>query len=246
MTELEKIERAKMYIDKLANGVNPIDNSPVADSDIVNNVRVSRCLFYVSEVLQQVIDNNGIRKKATKKPPRENFSITQEQISLYSFSDEPITVSEVAKRINEVADLNERQLKLKSKDINNALEEIGVLETVVIGGKNYRLPTEMGESIGVISKEREGMYGTYLSVLHTKESQRFIIDNIDTIVEICNSTKKNASKEPDVPWSDEEKVQLVNLYGDGLPLNKIAKTLNKSEGQVRKQLSEIGIRLPRL
>ena len=27
MTELEKIERAKMYMDKLANGINPIDDS---------------------------------------------------------------------------------------------------------------------------------------------------------------------------------------------------------------------------
>lgn len=27
MTELEKIERAKMYMDKLANGINPIDDT---------------------------------------------------------------------------------------------------------------------------------------------------------------------------------------------------------------------------
>lgn len=27
MTELEKIERAKMYMDKLANGINPIDGT---------------------------------------------------------------------------------------------------------------------------------------------------------------------------------------------------------------------------
>ena len=38
MTELEKMQRAKMYIDKLANGINPIDDRPAADSDIINNV----------------------------------------------------------------------------------------------------------------------------------------------------------------------------------------------------------------
>ena len=60
MTELEKIAYAKSFIDKLANGVNPIDDSTIPDSDIVNNVRLSRCFFYVSDILRQVIENGGI------------------------------------------------------------------------------------------------------------------------------------------------------------------------------------------
>ena len=42
MTELEKIERAKMYMDKLANGINPIDDTMAPDDDLINNVRLSR------------------------------------------------------------------------------------------------------------------------------------------------------------------------------------------------------------
>ena len=45
MTELEKIAYAKMFIDKLANGINPLDDSKIPDGDIVNNVRLSRCFF---------------------------------------------------------------------------------------------------------------------------------------------------------------------------------------------------------
>ena len=59
MTELETLERAKMYMEKLANGINPIDNSVIPDEDIVNNVRLSRCFFYVSDILRQVIENGG-------------------------------------------------------------------------------------------------------------------------------------------------------------------------------------------
>ena len=55
MTELETLERAKMYMEKLANGINPIDGSVIPDEDIVNNVRLSRCFFYVSDVLRQVM-----------------------------------------------------------------------------------------------------------------------------------------------------------------------------------------------
>ena len=45
MTELEKIQRAKMYIDKMANGINLITDEQTTDDDTLNNVRVSRCLF---------------------------------------------------------------------------------------------------------------------------------------------------------------------------------------------------------
>ena len=59
MTELETLKRAKMYVDKLANGVNPLNDEHVKDDDVINNVRISRCLFYVSSVLSKVIDNGG-------------------------------------------------------------------------------------------------------------------------------------------------------------------------------------------
>lgn len=61
MTELEKIERAKVYMDKLANGINPVDDSVVPEEDVVNNVRLSRCFFFVADVLEQVIENGGIQ-----------------------------------------------------------------------------------------------------------------------------------------------------------------------------------------
>ena len=60
MTELETLERAKMYLEKLANGINPVDGIPVPDEDVINNVRLSRCFFYVADVLRQVIENGGV------------------------------------------------------------------------------------------------------------------------------------------------------------------------------------------
>lgn len=59
-----------MYMGKLANGINPIDDSVVPDEDIVNNVRLSRCFFFVSDVLRQIIEHSGIEseKKAKKLP----------------------------------------------------------------------------------------------------------------------------------------------------------------------------------
>lgn len=43
MTELEKIERAKMYMDKLANGINPIDGTMAPDDDLISNYAGEGC-----------------------------------------------------------------------------------------------------------------------------------------------------------------------------------------------------------
>lgn len=71
MTELEKIKRARTYMEKLANGINPLDDTLAPDEDIINQVRLSRCFFFVSDVLRQVIENGGIGfAPASPKPPK--------------------------------------------------------------------------------------------------------------------------------------------------------------------------------
>ena len=80
MTELETLKRAKMYIDSLARGVDPISGQPAEDDSVINNVRISRCLFYVSDVLEKVINNGGnvaAKKTSVAYMP---FCITDEQM----------------------------------------------------------------------------------------------------------------------------------------------------------------------
>ena len=55
-----------MYIDKLANGINPLDDSSIPEDDIVNNVRISRCFFFISDILNKVIENDGKYHKQNK------------------------------------------------------------------------------------------------------------------------------------------------------------------------------------
>lgn len=45
MTEIEKISIAKAYVEKLANGINPLTGKAVPDSDTINDIKISRCLF---------------------------------------------------------------------------------------------------------------------------------------------------------------------------------------------------------
>lgn len=48
MIDISKLRTAQDWIEKLANGINPLTLEPVKEDDIVNNVHISRCLFFVS------------------------------------------------------------------------------------------------------------------------------------------------------------------------------------------------------
>lgn len=85
MTELEKIAYARSFIDKLANGINPLDDTPVPESDIVNNIRLSRCFFYVSDILRQVIENGGTVPKKKRSQKKSVFHNTRAACRLQLF-----------------------------------------------------------------------------------------------------------------------------------------------------------------
>ena len=120
MTELEKIAYAKSFIDKLANGINPLDDTPIPDDDIANNVRLSRCFFYVSDILRQVYENGGVNKP--KRTPKIPFAVSVEQLEKFEYSEEPIPVSEIAKRIYEFEEVSSVYLMSGAFDLTVIVE----------------------------------------------------------------------------------------------------------------------------
>ena len=94
MTELEKIAYTKRFVDKLAEGINPMTDEQVPESELIRNPRISKCFAYVSDILRQVIENGGIQPRGGGLP--------FEPVSLekFEYSDAPITVSEIARRIS--------------------------------------------------------------------------------------------------------------------------------------------------
>ena len=186
MTEFEKIAYAKSFIDKLANGINPLDDTPIPNDDIANNVRLSRCFFYVSTILQKEIDRE--RRKATKekKPERLPFSITPEQRQQFEYSPYPISVSAMGRKINWLVreEIEEKRMeKFSYQKINYWLRDIGMIEWREWGnGKKKRFPTPEGEAIGLILQFWEN-YGRKSPVIYlSEEAQHFIIDNIEAVM----------------------------------------------------------------
>lgn len=192
MTEVEKIAYARNYIQKLANGIDPLTGKEVPDSDIINNVRISRCLFYVSDVLGQVVENGGIfpRKRKEHKRP---FQLDHQAREAFRYSQAPIPISEITRRINELIQ-PEEMTKLSYRHILDWLIEIGLLELVTdASGKMIRKPTRSGEDLGITSEQRVSPGGPYTVVVYSKAAQEFILDNLDGAIERSHKTKSEQS-----------------------------------------------------
>ena len=188
MTELERLEYSKTFIDKLANGINPITGETIPDKDTVNDVRIVRCLFYVSDVLRQVVENGGVQSVRGRKNDKVPFWIDYKDRGRFQFSSIPITISELAKRINDLLP-NQEMSKLTYKPISDWLVRMGLISLdTEPSGKTIRRPTAAGLELGISTEERSGQRGPYTVVVYSKAAQEFILDNLDGVIE-CSRKK---------------------------------------------------------
>ena len=142
-------------------------------------MKISRCLFYVSEILGEVISNGGVNK--TPKPKQIDFNIDSIGVDSIEISEDPVTVSIIAQRINAVKPENMKKLKVTA--ITNWLVSINMLAVIKINNKNIKKVTDTGKDLGLTEEERLGQYGKYYAVTYNKNAQQFIIDNLNSIID---------------------------------------------------------------
>ena len=179
MTELETMQRAKMYMDKLAQGIDPITNQEIHDDSVLNNVRLARCFFYVSDVLGQVIANGGMVGQRTKTL---DFAITPEQLSVVPVFDYPIRITEFTDALYQAVN-NPDMKKLNATKITEWLISKGLMmKQLEADGKQHRVPTERGLQMGMSTRLRQSRDGEYRAVYYDKNMQRFLLDNLMEIL----------------------------------------------------------------
>lgn len=245
MTELEKIAYAKFFIDSLANGVNPIDNSAILDNDIINNVRLSRCFFYVSDILRQIIDNGGIYPAPQKKEAKvrkQPYTLSLEQVEGFEYSNTPITATELFSRIIAIGP-TEGVKKFPKRNLYKWLFSLNMVEEVVIDNNKVKRPTPIGEEIGLVFEECDGLYGKYHTILYTEAAQHFVMDNIEAILKFDNKVykaKMNLDNQFKV-WSVEENSKLVEMYEQGYTVGEIALALKRGKLGIKVRLRKNGI-----
>ena len=206
MTELEKMKRAEMYIRKMAEGVNPLTDEGVSENDLVNNIRITRCLYYVSDILRQVIDKGGV---IGKKSGRSQFYLTGEQREGLVPFERHVFVREIAEKLNEAAAENDCK-KLVPQWITEYFVSMGLLE--VVGGK--KTATEAGEEFGIKTEIKYSpRIGEYRVNSYSPDAQRFIFDNIDAITDFAASEEYKEQikrNKADTPLKDTNPVISYN------------------------------------
>lgn len=177
MTDLEIMQRAKMYLDRLAQGIDPISGREMPEDTVLNQARLARCFSYVSGILQQVIDNGG-----TVGPlQRNDFTWTPEMHSRLTPADRPLRIMEFAQRLAAAsADPNTKMPRTTL--FTDWLLENGYLEKVPDGeNKMRRIPTDLGRSIGLYTEARAGKYGEYQAIYYDSRAQQFLLEHLPEI-----------------------------------------------------------------
>lgn len=168
----KKLTVAIDWISKLANGMNPIDGSSLPDSDIVNNVHISRCLFFVSDLLEEIRN----QKSSSKKQHEAEFLLTQEDAAKV-YITKSTGIAMFVREINKV--IPENMKPLSAPKVTQWLVSAGYLEELENGeGHNYKAPTELGKSIGISSVWKEGTRGQYLAISYDANAQLFLLENL--------------------------------------------------------------------
>lgn len=175
MTRKERILDAKRCLDALALGLDPHTGGELPGDSVLNRVEMSRCFFFVSGLLQEIYDNGP-------RAPGLPFALPIEQRAAFPFTEQPMTVSEICRALNEMVDPFVYRY-LRTTTITDWLLQHGFLEMNTWGdGTPFRGPTALGRSIGLSVEERSGKRGPYQVTLYHPDAQHFILDNLDDIL----------------------------------------------------------------
>ena len=186
MIEMAKLLNAKDYMDKLSNGIDPVGDEVLTKETLLDNINLSRCFFFVSDILRQVIDNGGvIRGKPRSNSSLPPFDLSGDLRNQIEVTEAPAMIRHFTDRINSLIDINSMR-KLKVTALTKWLVENGFLCEETINDKKRKIPTKKGEKLGIYSEGREGRNGSYLAVLYKESAQRHFIEYLDHIIALSN------------------------------------------------------------
>jgi len=183
-TELEKLERARLYIEQLANGIDPISGLEMPEDSVLNQVRLSRCFFYAADVLGQAV----VREKKAAKIPLMPFSLPEElRVRIPIEPNRMIThfMGDINALIDETV-----MSKLKVAAFTKWLTDQGCLREDLYNGKRRKVPTEKGRAAGITDEPRQGQFGSYTATLYNEDAQRLMVAHLDEIIAISNGAKE--------------------------------------------------------
>ena len=196
MEKIELVERAKMYLKLLGDGLHPVTGEEIPNDSAFMDEKVKRCFAFISEVLDEYIELSAKVdeiEKAKQTPPvviakKQEFAVTTEQCDNIKLSKEPLTMMAFMKNINSVIDADIME-KMTSTRVNKWLLKRGLftvekVPTVVT--RNVNKPSNLATKIGIVEEsvvdKKSGEVKTQIKL--SEAAQLFIIENLTEIIEM--------------------------------------------------------------
>lgn len=191
------LERAEQYMRKLSLGVNPLNEEALPDSDICKQERISKCLAYVADYLQQKLapkaPQQAVKKNSKREPrPARKFAtaelnLSPEMLSKYEMTEEPVSLSGFVRRLNALLPEGSGMIPLIYSDVAEILTREGVLlKEPGEKGKDMNLPSPHGEEMGFMRAEADihGHHSVFTKC--NAAAQKFILEKIQDCVALAN------------------------------------------------------------
>ena len=176
-----KLEVAIKYVERLADGCNPVNNVPLENGDILNNPNIIRCMYFIKDVLEEVQRNGGMIGGNVGKEPVLPLPIEILESFIYV---EDKSITHVLNQIYEpVADMNVKKVSVTK--VTAALKEEGYLldEPNPETGKTRKGPSAQGKELGIYLVKREYNGRMYQSVTYNKNPQEYVVELIRKLAE---------------------------------------------------------------
>ncbi|MBR6479589.1 MAG: hypothetical protein IKT04_03715 [Clostridia bacterium] len=207
MTDNDRIYTTKLYLEKLAQGIDPTTGEDVADDSTLNNVFLCRAFSLAADIIGEYIAN-GCKIGVERNRPIYPFAITLAQKSVIVMSDTPVSISVISKRVESVLDKNVQPIS--AVKMAQWLEAQGLLKTIVDErGKRARIATEEGNRLGINTKKEDRHGEMIVKNYYDLNAQAYVIANLEEIAVYTDGSlrygKEEAPPEPEASAEPEKK-----------------------------------------
>ena len=236
MTDSERMKYAHIYISKLANGINPLDDSAIVCNDVINNEHISRCFSYVANVLEKVLKGDYFLKRSCREIAPHDVS---HLLKNFKFCSAGLLINELCARINNAK--NENAVRVSNVAVKRWLQQNELIEYVdAEDGQRRTLTTAKGETFGLYTEIREGHHGKYTAILLNENAQREIIKNVPAILQEHLDSMGRHHAVKCRPWDFEQDDKIKRMYGQGMTVQEIAAVMSRTNGSIRARLVKLG------
>jgi hypothetical protein len=238
MTELEIMEHARTYLQKLAAGENPLTGQMVPEGELLRNERIARCLAYVSEVLGKVIEIGGIPDGKTARRTRQEktpFRISEEALRRYQTEAEPVKLGNIVQQLNTLSG-SDQMMQLKSGSITEFLADEGLVqpERTQIGTYTWSV-TDKGKALGIAERFSDGPRGGYTYLAYNVHAQQYLLEHMDEIVRINEQMPENQGKK----WMDQDDAYLRRAYAANTDPVEMSRYLRRTRSAVTGRINAL-------